>query len=695
MSDNNKEVLGLDLDVTNFKDGLSVAKEGLTDLTTSGAAGLEKLGEALFTMAPELAIIAVAAMALKTTWDLVFEGDQIKKTENLFENLAGSFGIAGDALKNDLVKAAGGMADTNSIIEAANKSMIKLGNNSSMLPQIMEVARKTTLAFGGDLTENFQGIATAIASGNARMLRQNGIIIDSKAALDAYAKSLGVTADELNESGRQQAVFNAVMQFSSTNLKNVGNDVSGVTLAWVQLKNEVSEAKDVIATAMNKIFGGVLAWAIKKDTEDLHTLTSAFKSFFGMAKNPEELATLEKKLEGINAQIAKLKSYSGGDSIKISTNAAEIDALRSVAEKTQSDIDKLNSKSVADTKKNEDQKTAIVKQAENVRNVDQDKLAADREKKAKEALEKFRKLQEERSQMAQATIKLQEQNAQKSVQMADSETSLALARDQREVASKRMAAMEKQKIDEDMARKGIKDAELIRNKKEQIDLELLNKEKAYDKDYQKEHSAMLQNQLNESKNVFDGIANAARVQSDKATQDLKNFGKQGELVTSTFEKEGTSAFESFGKAAVDHSQSASQIMKGFFLNSLADIAQAEGQLFLVAGLGGNYAQLAAGAALLTLSGVLRALAGAAGGGGGSIGSLGSSGGGSSSSASGSVVGSTSPTAASGQMGSLTLNIQGDYLNTAETQRTLLQAIQNATDQTGFQYLQVGQTGAQT
>ena len=41
-----------------------------------------------------------------------------------------------------------------------------------------------------------------------------------------------------------------------------------------------------------------------------------------------------------------------------------------------------------------------------------------------------------------------------------------------------------------------------------------------------------------------------------------------------------------------------------------------------------------------------------------------------------------------------MNIQGDYLNTAETQRTLVQAIQNASDQTGFQYLPIGQTGAQ-
>ena len=696
----NKEVLGLDLDVTDFKEGIDAAKEGLSSLAEG--TGLENLGGLVMGIGGSLTAIGVAALALKTTFDLVFEGDQIKRTDELFSSLSQTMGVAGDAFKNDIIKAAGGMADTNAVLSAANKAMIELGKNSGMIPDIMQVARKVTMEFGGDVTERFQQISMAVATGNTRLLRQSGIVIDTNAAFKDYAKSLGVTADELNESGRQQATFNALMKFSSTNLKSVNVDLDDSTMAWTKLKTEVKEASDTIASAFSKAFGPAITGMFHAFTGVIKDASTTLKAEFGNSaeSSAAQLQILENRANSFKKAIEQMNEHKGffswlASGLFINKGADALKKLQAGLADTEKQITEMKKTAgaadVSDTKKTEDAKSAIVKAAERDRNVDQEKLAADRKKAHEKALADLKKRQAEENKLADDTLKLKEQNAAKEVQQANSLEALERARDNRERAAEQMAAQERKKIDQDVANGTIKDLQQASKKKQQINLELLNKEKQYDKDYQKEHKAMLQNQLNDSKDVFSGIANAAKMESDQASEDIRNFGKQGQIVTSTFKKEGTASFEAFGQAAIDHSQSASQIMKGFFLNSLADMAQAEGELFLVAGLG-DPSKLAAGAALLVLSGALRSMAGSAGASDSS--SLGSGGGGGSTGATSSAASSTPSAAAATPTGSLTMNIQGDYLNTAETQRTLVQAIQNASDQTGFQYLPIGQTGAQ-
>jgi len=674
----NKEVLGLDLDVTDFKEGISVAKEGLSSLTEG--TNLQELGNLIAAAGTGLGLVAVAALALKTTFDLVFEGDQIKRTNDLFGNLTTNFGLAGDELKNNLLKAAGGMADTTSVIDAANKAMIGLGQNSAMIPQIMEVARKTTLAFGGDLTERFQQLSMAITTGNERMLRTNGIFIDSKKALQDFAVSIGATTNELNEAGRQQAIFNAVMAYSATNLKAVNTETQNSTTAWVQFKTEVKEAADGIALAFNKTFGPTVTSMIKGFASILREVGLNLKSYFGSGaeKAAADLELLKDKIESTKVIIDQMKKGPGGilDKAAIDAETKSLQSMEAELRKQQGLDDEIARKK---SSQHVQSMSAIdqEKKAGNDRFIDKQKQAADEIK-----------LQEE-------VVKIQQQDAANSVKLANSESALNTARLQRQQAEYQRYALEIRKIDQQLANGEIANRKIADQKKVALAKGLNNELKKEDKDYAAEHKQMLQNQLDESQTVFDGIANAAKKAAGNATADIQNFGKQGEIVTSTFQKEGTASFEAFGKAAVDHSQSASEIMKGFFLNALADMAQAEGELFLVAGLA-DPSKLAAGAALLALSGALRAMASSTGAGSSSS-SLGSYGGGSSAGGgTSSAADSTSPAAAAATpTGSLTINIQGDYLNTQETQRTLLQAVRDATDQTGFQYLQIGQTGAQT
>ena len=681
----NKEVLGLDLDITDFKEGISVAKEGLSSLTSG--TNLQGLGDLLGAAGEGLLTVGVAALALKATFDLVFEGDQIKRTNALFESLTQNFGLAGEELKSGLLKAAGGMADTTAVLDAANKAMIGLGQNAGMIPQIMEVARKATAAFGGDLTERFQGLSQAITSGNTRMLRANGIFIDSKKAMQDFAVSIGATTGELSEAGRQQAIFNAVMEFSDKNMKSVNTSLDNSTTAWIKLKVEIKEAADSIALAVNKMFGPTVTTLIKGTTDLLRDMSQLLNTQFGSGAEKAEakMKGLTSSLDILYKQLGEMeaaKAKGGGGIInwifgKPGELEKRIENVKAQIARTEAEMSTIHRNEEREAASSQAKQTEVSAKGNNDRFIDQKKAAADRIK-----------LEEE-------VLKIQEKDAAESIKLANNESALKTARANREKLAVQQAALDKRKINQQLANGEIADVQLANAKKaaiDAIDKDLANKKRQYLMDERAEHKKMLQNMVDDAQNMSQGISAAAHQASANAIDDLQNFGKQGQLVTDTFKKEGSSMFQSFGQAAMDHSKSASEIMKGFFLNSLADIAQAEGELFLVAGLA-DPTKLAAGAALLVLSGVLRSMAGSTGASSSSsMGSYGGGGGSTSSAADSSAAGSqaqASPT------GNLTINIQGDYLNTQETQRTLLQAVRDATDQTGFQYLQIGQTGAQT
>ena len=237
--------------------------------------------------------------------------------------------------------------------------------------------------------------------------------------------------------------------------------------------------------------------------------------------------------------------------------------------------------------------------------------------------------------------------------------------------------LDKQKVEEDLATNKITSRKQADAKIEALEQQHAQKMKKIALDQNKEELTMLQNQTTASKNTFDGIGNYAAEAAGKARQEWQNFGNTGKTVVTAFQNQGATAFQNFGASVVNHSQSASAILKQFFLGALADIAEAQGKLYLAMGLV-DPSKAAAGAALLALSGILRALAGS-----GSSGSIGGGGGGSSSST---AAATTATTAAAQQpTGNLTVQVMGDYLNTAQTQRTLLQAVRDATDQTGFSY----------
>jgi hypothetical protein len=243
---------------SNFSRGIGAIKDGIDEVAPAATAAGSKIVSALTSpLGLITASVLVLNRAITAAFDLTLEGEKLNKIEKQFDSLSQTFGVAGDSLKEKFIDSLGGLVDDSDAIQSLNKAFVTLGDKVTQLPEIMTVARKATNLFGGEVTQNFEAINQAIATGSTRQLRALGIIIDAEKAYDSYAKKLGVTKDVLSESGRQQAILNEVLAQSGERFKNVSVDAGGATSAYQKFKvtlNNVFDSFSQSLTTQNGFF---------------------------------------------------------------------------------------------------------------------------------------------------------------------------------------------------------------------------------------------------------------------------------------------------------------------------------------------------------------------------------------------------------------------------------------------------------
>ena len=238
-------------------DGFS---EGLEEIAPAFTSSLNRVSGTITKVLSNPLIgvgIAVAGigLAFKKALDLTIEGEKLNRIEKTFNNLTAQFGIAGDKLKNDFVGSLGGLVEDSSALESLNKAIITLGSRAASLPQIMDLARKATKLFGGEVTSNFEAINQAVATGNTRTIRGLGLIINAEDAYKKYAKSIGVSSQSLSEAGKQQALLNEVLSKGGERFKNISADAGGATGSLQRMSVAMNNLGGAIAQSMTKNSG--------------------------------------------------------------------------------------------------------------------------------------------------------------------------------------------------------------------------------------------------------------------------------------------------------------------------------------------------------------------------------------------------------------------------------------------------------
>jgi len=305
----------LNLDVTDALESLSTFSDGLTAATNGE--GLESLMTAFTSAGIALGVVAGAVYAVKEAMDLTFDGEQIEAINAQFDILTEKAGIAGDALKSGLQEASGGLIDDTTLMKDANKAIVELGSNAQQLDQVMTVARQASAVSGGDISQNFEQITQAIASGSTRQLRSMGIIIDQQKAYSDFAKSIGVATNELSKEGQQHAILNAVLEQSKTAFAGIDPNMKEATNAFQAFKATITDLKDIIVVAFEKVAGPTLT----NFFNNLRGWTSEAKTYLsanfgtGVEQTAAKTKTLEASLQSLKGKLVDLEFNTGKEGI--------------------------------------------------------------------------------------------------------------------------------------------------------------------------------------------------------------------------------------------------------------------------------------------------------------------------------------------------------------------------------------------
>lgn len=224
-------VATLKLDLTNLDKGVADVQTKLGKLdsalkstddaskkvessTKSLGSSMHGLGESVQRVAEIFLGFSFTHIAEKMA-ELTVEMFKMAREANLaeyaFSNLAKQAGVAGEELAHAMQKASGDTLNMSDVLAAAGRGL-QQALQPDQLVNLMEIARSQSILTGQTVGSAFNSLTEAIANQQVRALKSMGIVIDLEAAMRRHAESLGIDATMLNEAGKAQAIYNAVIE---------------------------------------------------------------------------------------------------------------------------------------------------------------------------------------------------------------------------------------------------------------------------------------------------------------------------------------------------------------------------------------------------------------------------------------------------------------------------------------------------
>jgi len=632
------EVLKLDLDSSSFISKVEQATHALHGLGEVDS--IKGVISGFKDVVGVAAVAATAVYAFKGAIDLVKEAEEIAKIEAQFDAVAESAGLAAGVLRNELKAATHGLIDDTDALKVGAQSITMLGENAGKLPEIFEMAHRSVLMFGGTIEERVEQFSRAIATGQTRMLRSIGINIDMEKTLGNYAAALGLTTDALTEQQRKMAIGDAIMSKAQEKFKDVNADAIPLTTTIKQIGVIFAEMSEWVIKEFNTGFGPILvkmAQAFKAVAQEVnlflkaHSSDEATRAEANVEKLRKKHDEMAETLRILQAEADKMAQGPLGTTPYALNVEKRIDALKEKMAGLSEQIKGEEAKIPAERRE----------AAPSVGGITPEQRA---------------QVESDRAALNLKMTEIDFQSAQ------DRNAGLAEIEQQKAAYIEAIEAESKARIDAIHAAgpgkvKNAADQELLIRKQTAAKIEQVNRDSF-------KRNARTYDEMVRTMNVGQGALTVGLVAGFKA------IGKGG--------------------------KEAAKAMKAAFLGMFADRAEAAGQLKIAEGIfPPNPGLLAAGAGLLALGGVLRGMAGdgggasmpsAGGGGGGGGGGLG--GGGGTTEAPTVQRPDVPVTPSRGRQ--VTVAIQGNYFETEQTRRALMEMIRQETDATAFSYTQISQ-----
>jgi len=590
--------------------------------------------------------------------NLSLEAEKVRVVNAQFAQLAQQNGIAQESFNAAIQESIAGLIDDEDALQLANNAMIRLGQTAQRLPEIFELARKASASGFGDMAANAEALTNAIQTGQTRQLRSLGIIADVTKAQNEFAKSIGLTAAQLTEEQKAYVNANTILEATSKKFKNADADIKTFSDSLARFKVASNDAFERFAVGFDRAFGPSIKAFIDTLTESMNGNGAALKANKISAENlAGAIAMAEAKIVSLNEKLANARTDTQFNTLNRQIN--ETNTLLTELQKRQAAVVNTSTEQANLIK-------AFPKYQEEI-------AARTLNEQQKQQAHEAELARQTQLQQSMAGFQAQENAArQQSLQyqtdfdLRQQEMALLHEENLRLIVENGIIAranIEKQYSDA----KGFTEAERNALQLEQIEAQnaqVLAAEQAY----QAQSADGFTKWVNQNKKSFSEMAAAAKI---------------------TFVSQIGGAFAAFGQALAKGEDAMAAFGKAI-LGTLGDIAMQMGQSFILQGIamslnpltpGAGVGLITAGAALSVFGGFLKGISGGAGGAG------------SSASAGGGVASQGSDFGGFNAANPITdarvnpntvvnFTIQGDVLDSDNTQNRIVQLLNDAIDTKG-------------
>lgn len=175
-----------------------------------------------------------------------------------------------------LREATQGLVSDTDLMRAANEALLS-GLSPKQFEDLAKAADTLGDAVGINTTDALNQLTLAANTGQERLLKMYGIVIDNKKAEEDFAKTLGVSADQLNELGKKEAARLAIIDKIKQKSEELAAATAGgpgtIADALTQAGNAAGTFYDRFADFVNN--SPRIAAAIQQATQQLTDLGNA------------------------------------------------------------------------------------------------------------------------------------------------------------------------------------------------------------------------------------------------------------------------------------------------------------------------------------------------------------------------------------------------------------------------------------
>jgi len=180
------------------------------------------------------------------------DADRITGIHRGFENLTRSVGETADTYLNKMRPASAGLLTDLELMEGANKLLISgLKLTSDQMADLAKGATELGSIVGVNASDAFERLTQGISRHAPLMLKQLGITINATKANAEYARSLGVSSQELDENQKSMAFAVEALKQIDEKTKDAASNLPTFSEGWRAAGNDIANAKDRLMEFVN------------------------------------------------------------------------------------------------------------------------------------------------------------------------------------------------------------------------------------------------------------------------------------------------------------------------------------------------------------------------------------------------------------------------------------------------------------